>query len=181
VEGLRGQLLVASPALLDPNFHRTVVLVVEHGEGGALGVVLNRPSGADVAEAAPLLAGLLEPEGQVHIGGPVEPTAVMVLAELEDPSEAATVIFDGVGVLAADGDPALWAADTRRARVFAGYAGWGAGELESELAEEAWIVEPAEPGDIFADTNAELWAEVLRRKGGQFALLSRMPPDPSVN
>jgi putative transcriptional regulator len=181
VESLRGQLLVASPALLDPNFHRAVVLVVEHAEGGALGVVLNRPSGAEVAEAAPLLSELVEPEGQVHIGGPVEPTAVMVLAELEDPSEAATVIFDGVAVLAADGDPALWAAETRRARVFAGYAGWGAGQLESELAEEAWIVEPAEPADVFADTNAELWAEVLRRKGGQFALLSRMPADPSVN
>ncbi len=181
MEGLRGQLLIASPALLDPNFHRTVVLVVEHGEAGALGVVLNRPSGAEVTEAAPLLAELVEPEGRVHIGGPVEPTAVMVLAELEDPSEDAAMIFDGVGVLAADGDPALLAAETRRARVFAGYAGWGAGQLESELAEEAWIVEPAEPGDVFGQAQDELWGDVLRRKGGQFALLSRMPPDPSVN
>jgi len=117
----------------------------------------------------------------VHIGGPVEPTAVMVLAELEDLADAATVIFDGVGVLAADGDPTLWAAEARRARVFAGYAGWGAGQLESELAEEAWIVEPAEPEDVFAQAHAELWAKVLRRKGGQFALLARMPHDPSVN
>ena len=181
MEGLRGQLLVASPALLDPNFHRTVVLVVEHGEGGALGVVLNRPSGAQVAEAAPPLADLVEPEDHVHIGGPVEPTAVMVLAELEDPSDAATVIFDGVGILAAEEDPVLWEAEARRARVFAGYAGWDAGQLESELAEDAWIVEPAEPEDVFAQAHEELWAEVLRRKGGQFALLARMPPDPSVN
>jgi putative transcriptional regulator len=181
VESLRGQLLIASPSLLDPNFRRTVILIVEHGEGGALGVVLNRPSGAEVAEAAPPLADLVEPEDQVHVGGPVEPSAVLILAELEEPSEDSTVIFDGVGVLGGDGDPTLWAAEAARARVFAGYAGWGAGQLESELAEEAWIVADPEPEDVFAQSDEDLWSAVLSRLGGQFALLARMPPDPSVN
>jgi putative transcriptional regulator len=181
MENLRGQLLVASPALVDPNFHRTVVLVLEHGEEGALGVVLNRPSSAEVAEAAPALAGLVDEDARVHVGGPVEPSAVLVLTELAGPTEAAVVVFDGVGLLAGEGDPNDWAAVAGQARVFAGYAGWAPGQLETELAEEAWIVEAAEAGDVFAAAPEELWADVLRRKGGQFALLARMPPDPSVN
>jgi putative transcriptional regulator len=181
VESLRGQLLVASPALLDPNFHRTVVLVVDHGDEGAVGLVLNRRSQAEVSEAVPPLADLVEPEDQVHVGGPVEQQAVIVIAELEDPSEAATLVFADVGLVSSDSEPELVAGSTRRARVFAGYAGWGAGQLESEIEEEAWIVEQAEPDDVFAEIPDELWADVLRRKGGQYALLARMPPDPSVN
>jgi len=181
LESLRGNVLVASPGLLDPNFHRAVLLLVEHGEEGALGVVLNRPSSAEVTEAAPPLAELVDPGDVIHVGGPVDPEAVLILAELEDPSEAASLVFDDVGLLAAEGDPALWAAAARRARVFAGYAGWAAGQLEGELEEEAWILEPARAGDVFTHAPEDLWAEVLRRKGGQYELLARMPPDPSVN
>ena len=180
MQGLRGQLLVASPALLDPNFHRTVVLVVEHGEEGALGLVLNRISG-EVTEVGPPLEELIEPGDRIHVGGPVEAGAVLVVAEFEDREDAASVVFGDVGLVPGDGDFDVLAERTRRARVFAGYAGWGAGQLDTELAEGSWIVEPAVPDDVFSDAPDRLWSEVLRRKGGQYAIVARMPPDPSLN
>ncbi len=178
---LQGQLLVASPALLDPNFARTVVLVTQHSEEGAMGIVLNRPSLTDVVDAVPQLVGLLEGDERVYVGGPVEPAAVVVLAEFDDPDSSPVSVFADVGFLRADADPDELAVTTRRARAFAGYAGWEAGQLEAELEEPAWIVEPARPDDVFAADPDELWADVLRRKGGQYALLARMPLDPSVN
>lgn len=181
MESLRGQLLIASPALLDPNFHRTVVLVVEHGEEGSIGLVLNRPTQTEVADVASFLAELVEEGAPLLAGGPVETGAVLVLAELEDPAEAASVVLGHVGLIGAEEDVARLAGSVHRARVFAGYAGWGAGQLEAELEEEAWILEPAGPEDVFAEEPGELWASVLHRKGGQFRLLARMPPDPSVN
>jgi putative transcriptional regulator len=178
---LRGQLLVASPALHDPNFRRSVVLLAEHGEAGAMGVVLNRPSDALAAEAVPLLADLVEPGSVVYVGGPVEPQAVVVLAEFDDPEEAGALVLGGVGFLRADMDPELVAGSTRRARLYAGYAGWSPGQLESELEEESWILDEARPEDVFGADPAELWSAVLRRKGGRFALVATMPPDPSLN
>ena len=181
MESLRGQLLVASPALLDPNFHRTVVLVVEHGEEGALGLVLNRVSSGEVAEVGPPLDDLIEPGARIHQGGPVEPAAVLVVAEFDDPEEAAALVLGDIGLVPGDGDLEALADRTRRARVFAGYAGWGAGQLDDELTEESWIVAPAEPEDVFSEFPEELWSQVLRRKGGHYAIVARMPPDPSVN
>jgi putative transcriptional regulator len=178
---LRGQLLIASPALRDLNFRRTVVLVAEHGEEGAMGVVLNRPAEAVASEAAPALADLVEPAAVVHVGGPVEPQAVVILAEFDDPDESASIVFADIGFVRADADPELLAGSTRRARLFAGYAGWGAGQLEAELEEESWIVEAPLPDDVFSESPTELWSAVLRRKGGPFALVATMPPDPSMN
>lgn len=178
---LRGQLLIASPALRDVNFRRTVVLVAEHGEEGAMGVVLSRPSEAVAADAAPALAGLVDATAVVHMGGPVEPQAVIILAEFDDPDESASIVFDDVGFVRADADPELLVGTTRRARLFAGYAGWSAGQLEAELEEESWIVEPPLADDVFTDDPAQLWSAVLRRKGGPFALVATMPPDPSLN
>jgi putative transcriptional regulator len=180
-ENFRGRLLVASPALRDPNFHRTVVLVAEHGEEGAMGLVLNRASSAVAAEAAPALAALVDEAALVHVGGPVEPQAVIVLAEFDDHDEAATIIFGDVGFVRADSDPEELAGETRRVRLFAGYAGWGAGQLESELEEESWIVADPVTDDVFSDQPDRLWSVVLRRKGGPFALVATMPPDPSLN
>lgn len=180
-ESLAGQLLVATPSLRDPNFRRAVVLVCEHGEEGALGVVLSRPSETPVAEAVPHFADLVEPGDVVHVGGPVEPQAVMALAEFTDHAEAAAMVLGDVGFAPGDADPAALAEATRRARVFAGYSGWTAGQLEAELAEGSWIVAPAEPEDVFADEPEQLWPTVLRRLGGQFTLLATMPPDPSLN
>jgi putative transcriptional regulator len=180
MDSTRGQLLIAGPGLLDPNFWRTVVLVVEHSEEGALGLVLNRPSETTVGEAVSELEDLLDVDDQLHIGGPVQPSALIVLGEFEDPEAAALISFDDIGVLASgapdDPPPSL-----RRGRAFVGHAGWGPGQLDSELERGDWIVEPARAQDAFADEPGELWETVLTRKGGSYALVARMPPDPSVN
>ena len=180
-ESLRGRLLIASPALFDPNFRRAVVLVTEHADEGAMGLVLNRPTEATVADAVQPLEDLVEPGDCVYVGGPVQPSAVVVLAEFDDPEESAALVVGDVGFVRADVEPGALPVSTRRARVFAGYAGWGEGQLEAELEEESWIVEPALPEDVFADDPEELWSRVLKRKGGQYAVVALMPPDPSLN
>jgi putative transcriptional regulator len=180
VESARGQLLIAGPKLGDPNFWRTVVLIVEHSEEGALGLVLNRPSETTVGEAVPQLVELVDPGEDVLVGGPVQPSAVIVLAEFEDPGEAALLAFDGVGILGADAAvPEV--AGVRAARAFAGHAGWGPGQLDEELERGDWILEPARRADAFAPDPRELWPSVLMRKGGAYALIARMPADPSMN
>ena len=180
MDSLQGQLLVASPALLDPNFRRTVVLVTEHTDEGAAGLVLNRPSPVSVSDVVPQLEPLAEDEEEVWLGGPVQPNAVLVLGEFVDPDEAAVPLFGSLGFPALD-DPADVVPVTTRRRIFAGYAGWGAGQLEGELEREDWILEPALNDDAFTDDPDRLWADVLRRKGGIYELLSRIPEDPSVN
>lgn len=172
---LKGSLLVAAPALVDPNFRRTVVLVAEHGEAGAMGVVLNRPSETAVAEAIPEFVSLAGDEEPVFVGGPVAVDSLLALAEVEDPDDAAELVVGTVGFVQ-DPDVA-----TVRGRVFVGYAGWSPGQIEAELDEESWIVVPAEVDDVFSDDPDELWSAVLRRQGGPLALLSSMPPDPSLN
>lgn len=165
----------------DPNFARTVVLVCEHSADGALGLVLNRSGELLVAECAPELAALLEDEAVIGAGGPVQPDALLVLAEFDDASQAAIPVIGTVGLMGDGSDIGELVDVTRRARVFAGYAGWGPGQLDAELAREDWFVAPAGIDDIF-DTDAdELWQRVLSRKGGHFAVVARMPIDPSVN
>jgi putative transcriptional regulator len=180
VETLQGQLLIASPSLLDPNFRRTVVLVTEHNDEGAAGLVLNRPSPASVSELVPQLEELVEDEEPVWLGGPVQPNAVLVLGEFVDPGDAAVPLFGSLGFPALDDPEEVVPATTRR-RVFAGYAGWGAGQLEGELERDDWILEPAHADDAFTDAPESLWADVLRRKGGIYELVARIPEDPSVN
>lgn len=181
METLRGQLLVASPSLVDPNFRRTVVLVGEHGEEGAMGVILNRPSSVTVAEAVPPLSDLVRPSDPVYVGGPVQQQAIVVLGEFDDPSNAAAVVVGSIGFLPGEVEDAADLGGLGRVRVFAGYAGWGPGQLEEELAGEAWIVVQAEPEDVFAEAPDQLWSAVLRRRGGPYAVLAQMPPDPRVN
>ncbi len=172
---LRGQLLVAAPILSDPNFHRTVVLVAEHGDEGAMGLVLNRPTDTPVGTALPELAPLAGDDDPVYLGGPVALESVLAVAELDDPDDASDLLFGTVGFVQEPDVPVL------RGRVFVGYAGWSAGQLEEELAEEAWLVLPAEADDLFSADPDGLWSTVLRRQGGPYALLSLMPPDPSLN
>jgi putative transcriptional regulator len=176
VDSLQGQLLISSPLLHDPNFRRTVVLMTHHDEEGAMGLVLSRPSEIRVAEAVPELADLPGDE-LVYVGGPVQPEAVVVLVEHE--SEPELPIVGNVAFMQADAD--LDELDSVRARVFAGYSGWGPGQLEGELEESSWIVVPAEPDDAFAPDPDELWRTVLHRKGGKFALIATMPYDPKLN
>lgn len=180
MESLRGHLLIAGPGLVDPNFWRTVVLVGEHSDEGALGVVLNRTSETPVDEALPELAELVGDVGHVHVGGPVQPSAVVVLADFVEPPDASATVVESVGFLPAEVDPDSLG-PLRRARVYVGYAGWGPGQLDDELDEGSWIVEPALADDVFTDEPDALWSNVLRRKGGPFRVLAAMPPDPSRN
>jgi putative transcriptional regulator len=179
MESLKGQLLIAAPLLVDPNFHRTVVLVVEHTPEGAVGVVLNRPSDVAASDALPGLGPLADGE-RVYVGGPVQPQAVIVLGEHADAAVEAAVCGP-IAPVTLDDDAGADLDGVSRLRVFAGYAGWGEGQLDGELAEEAWFTEPALPGDVFAGDADALWRRVLERKGGHYALLARMPDDPSVN
>ena len=179
VNSLQGKLLVSSPALVDPNFRKTVVLIAHHDDEGAMGLVLSRPSELPATDAVPALEGLPGAEGPVFVGGPVQPEAFMVLAEFDDVTEAAAPIVDGVGFMPADAEPDDLS--IRRLRLFAGYSGWGAGQLEAELAESSWIVVDAVADDAFAEDPDELWRNVLHRQGGPFSLMENMPFDPGLN
>lgn len=180
-KSLAGQLLLASPSLRDPNFLRTVVLVGVHNDEGAMGVVLNRPSAVTVREAVPALEPAVDDSEPVYVGGPVAPTSVVCLAEFVDPSSAELLVLGRIGFPAPDTDIEDLAEATARRRVFAGYAGWGEGQLDAEVAEGDWIAQLAQPQDVFSESPEELWSTVLTRKGGSYALIARMPLDPSVN
>ena len=178
---LQGKLLIAAPTLIDPNFSRTVVLVAAHSDDGALGLVLNRPLETPLAEIAPVLEGLAEPGAVLHQGGPVAPESAVLLAEFEDPSLAALLIFGDTGLPSSAVELSDLETGVRRARVFAGHTGWGPGQLDAELEAEAWIVGQLAPDELWLPDSTTLWANALARKGGAYALLARMPPDPSMN
>jgi putative transcriptional regulator len=179
MDSLKGRLLLAGAGIEGAVFRKTVILVAEHDDQGALGFVVNHPSQALALEIAPSLAAFDALDRRLFLGGPVQPEIVAVLAEFEDPHLAARPIFGSVGFAPAD------AADVPegivRAKAFAGYAGWGPGQLESEMEEDSWITEPALADDVFAEDVDGLWTNVVRRKGPKFQLLSTMPFDPSAN
>ncbi|HEX4106699.1 MAG TPA: YqgE/AlgH family protein [Solirubrobacteraceae bacterium] len=177
METLRGQLLVATPALIDPNFRRSVVLIGEHSEEGALGVVLNRPAAQTIDEVAPEVGQ----EGALYVGGPVQPGSLLVLAEFEDPSDAGLLIVDRIGFTSPGADLAVLDGWARQVRFFAGYAGWGPGQLDGEVENGDWIPLAFVVDDAFGIEPETLWPRVLERQGGRLALLARMPDDPSVN
>src|SRR4051794_11744653 len=179
-DSLRGKLLVASPALLDPNFARTVIFITEHNDEGAMGIVLDRRSETDVESVVPQLADIAGGE-PIYVGGPVQPEALVLLAEFSNPEAAAWIVVADVGLASADVDLDELAASVRRGRVYAGYSGWGPGQLEEEVDGDSWIVEPPLPAELFPDDPATLWSDVLARKGGQYSLIARMPADPSLN
>src|SRR5207302_6022836 len=114
-------------------------------------------------------------------GGPVQPSGVIVLGQFEDADDAALLAFDDVGVLATGSSMLEASVGVRASRAFVGHAGWGAGQLDAELERGDWILEPAQLQDAFCSQPAALWSEVLARKGGSYALVARMPPDPSLN
>lgn len=179
---LRGKLLVAGPTLLDPNFHRTVVLVCEHDDDGAMGLVLNRPSPILAEQAIPELKDALAADDCLWLGGPVQTTSVVVLADFgEDASDEGMPVAGGIGLVLPDSDLDAVAASVRRARAFLGYAGWGGGQLDGELERDDWIVTDFRAADAFTEDPDALWKRVLNRKGGAYAFLATMPPDPSLN
>ena len=173
MDSLRGKLLIAAPDLFD-FFRRTVILMVEHTEEGAFGVVLNRASETSVGDAVPGIADLAGGNEPVWIGGPVGPQSVVILGEFADPGESPKLVTGNVGVVDPEAE-----SEIIRARVFAGHSGWGPGQLESEMEKDSWLVDEPAPDDLF--TEADLWTLLLRRRGGQFAVLATMPEDPSLN
>jgi putative transcriptional regulator len=177
---LQGSLLVASPDLFDPNFRRTVVLLTEHDQEAAMGVVLNRRLEIAVVDAVPVLADLVEDGAQVFEGGPVQSGSVLALADFCEPAQSAALAFGSIGYLRGDEDPSTLVGDVTAVRVFSGYSGWGPGQLEAELSQEAWITLPAVADDVFGDPDG-LWGRALERKGGHYRLVARMPDDPSLN
>jgi putative transcriptional regulator len=181
IDSLRGQLLIAGATLPDPNFARTVVLICQHSEEGALGLILNRRGELVIGDVAPELAELVGEDAVIDAGGPVQPDALLVLGEFESPSYAGLAIVGSVGLVGDSSEIADLVGVTRRTRAFAGYAGWGPGQLDAELEREDWFVAPADVDDIFDPDADVLWRRILERKGGHFALVARMPVDPSVN
>ncbi len=181
-ETLAGKLLVASPALTDPNFKRTVVFIIRHDEEeGAFGLILNRPlSHASVAEHLPGWAELSAPPPLIFSGGPVEPAVALALGRFPenaiDPGDAA---LPGVAIvnLAAD-EPAP---TLETVRVFSGYAGWSPGQLEQEVDESAWFIVDAFAADIFSQEPGDLWRDVLKRQPGALATFAYFPSDPRQN
>ena len=153
-----------------------------HTDEGAFGLVLNRPSETSVAEAVPELETLIDGDEPLFIGGPVQPSTVITVGRFADISQAALGAFEDIGVLGTGGPPVEELAEyVTEARAFVGHSGWGPGQLEAELETGDWILEPARGRDVFSTAPRDLWAEVLTRKGGSYALVARMPMDPSLN
>lgn len=180
---LQGRLLVANPRLPDPNFDRTVVLMLAHGADGALGLVLNRPSQTAVADSLPGWEHLASPPTVVFVGGPVEPSAIICIAQRVDPdsSDGGWASVTGrMGTFDLSQGPEA-ASGLRGLRVFAGYAGWGPGQLEGEIEAGGWFVVDVEPGDATYEDPGSLWRSVLRRQRSSMALVAGYPPDPSMN
>jgi len=144
-------------------------------------VVLNRPSAVTVSEAVPQLEQAVADEEPVYVGGPVEPSSIVFLAEFLDPSPAGLLVLGRIGFPAPDAGIDELTEATARRRVFAGYAGWGEGQLDAEVDQGDWIAHAALAEDVFTELPQELWSTVLTRKGGSYALIARMPADPSVN
>ena len=180
MKSLKGCLLISGGGLYDLNFRHTVILVGEHNADGALGVVLNRAMNVTVQERLPPLSDLVPPGEPLFQGGPVQPASALLLAEFTHPELADNLVFGSVGFLVRDVTPDI-EPSILRARVFAGYSGWGPGQLEREMADGSWIIEPAREDDVFTDAPDLLWSRVLKRKGPEYRQLSRMPYDPSMN
>jgi putative transcriptional regulator len=184
-----GELLVATPLLGDPNFRRTVVLVVEHEPGeGTLGVVLNRPTEVSLGQVLEPWTDLATGPPVVFTGGPVAPTSALALALATSDAEPlgwrgldGTPGMSRIGLVDLEAPPQVIAAEITSLRVFAGYAGWGSGQLQAEIDEGAWYVLPGEPADPFMADPARLWQAVLRRQGGELALVATYPDDPRLN
>ncbi|WP_181791658.1 YqgE/AlgH family protein [Streptomyces phytophilus] len=191
VSSLTGRLLIATPALTDPNFTRTVVLLLDHDEEGSLGVVLNRPTPVGVGDVLQDWADLAGDPGVVFQGGPVSLDSALGLAVVPGDQGGGVPGGEGplgwrrvhgaIGLVDLDAPPELLAAELGTLRIFAGYAGWGPGQLEEELDDGAWYVVESEPGDVSSPAPEGLWRAVLRRQRSELAMVATYPDDPSLN
>lgn len=181
---LTGSLLVASPLLDDPNFARSVVLMLHHDLNGGQGVVLNRQLTDPVDAVLPGWQAVTTAPQTLFQGGPVQTdSAIGIVTVPGDGGEPLGIrkLFGGIGVVDLDAPPVLVAPEVAGMRVFAGYAGWGAGQLEREIRRGDWSVVEAEARDAFCDQPDQLWERVLRRQRGPLAFLALYPDDPSLN
>ena len=181
-ENLTGMLLVAVPHMLDPNFARTVVLICDHNEEGAFGLIVNRPTETEVFQYLPGWIHLVVEPSVVFEGGPVQREVAVGLTENPDNQSIAgyTAVTEGLGLLDLGSDPAE-ATGIGSIRVFSGYAGWETGQLEEEITVGGWFVVPVQPGDCFLAKTDTLWRETLTRQGGRLAVYANFPPDPTLN
>jgi putative transcriptional regulator len=179
-----GRLLVASPELRDPSFRGSVVLLLDHDDDGSLGVILNRPTAVVVSSVLPAWTPAISPPEVLFEGGPVSRDSalavVQVPAEASEPIGFRRVVGD-LGILDLDTPADVVASALSGMRVFAGYAGWGAGQLETELQEGSWYVVDSVGRDVFVPDAAHLRRDVLRRQPGELAWLSTRPEDPARN
>lgn len=195
-----GSLLVATAALVDPSFRRTVILLLAHGDEGSLGVVLNRPSETSVQTVLPGWERWVSKPRAMFYGGPVEPSSALCIGvrragisspagsleqeidSLLDPVARPLARVSGELVLVdLDSDPAEIVTQLRGARVYAGHSGWGAGQLADEIEQGSWYVLDSEADDVLAGPNQDLWFRVLRRQGLPMALAAYQPLEPSLN
>lgn len=180
----KGIFLVATPALRDPNFRQTVVLLCEHGAEGALGVVVNRPTAMSISEALPQMPVL---EGQQHLlysGGPVQPNHVLILYRVMQEPTGSHHVFDGVylgGDMNALERVLVTPSGSETFRAFMGYSGWGPGQLENEMKTGAWITLPADPAVVFSKNPADVWPDIVQSLGEPYQHYAEMPLDPSQN
>jgi putative transcriptional regulator len=188
-ESLCGRLLAATPLLGDPNFRRTVVLIVEDDRAdGTLGVVLNRPTEVPLEQVLESWTSLVSGPPVVFRGGPISPNSALALAiplgaaePLGWRSLTTSPIMSRLGLVDLGAPPELLAEGISSMRVFAGYSGWAAGQLRDEIEEGAWYVLPGNPADPFVTRPERLWQEVLRRQGGELAMVATFPDDPVWN
>jgi putative transcriptional regulator len=181
---LLGSLLVATPALRDPSFERTVVLLVAHEPGGAMGVVLNRATEVPVAEVLGGWGGLAHDPAVLFEGGPVQPDSAICVARARPGVRKLSgfqSFYGTLGTVDLGREPDVVRAGVDTIRVFAGYAGWSPGQLEDEIAGGSWFTFEALPGDPFMPRPDDLWSLVLRRQGGLLAAVAQYPPDPTLN
>jgi putative transcriptional regulator len=184
VSRLSGRLLIASPTLEDENFRRTVILILDHGDEGALGLVVNRPLEVDVSSVLPAWQPYTTAPGRLFQGGPVQLDSALGLVALPGNGVEPVgirLLIGSIGLVDLDAPPEVIASGLAGLRIFAGYAGWAAGQLEGEIDDGAWYVVDSEPRDAFTDTPERLWREVLRRQRGRLAMVSTYPDDPTQN
>jgi putative transcriptional regulator len=187
VESLRGQLLVATPVLLDPNFARTVVLMLEHNDEGALGLVLNRPTATRLGEILPAWGDRTAAPGVVFVGGPVQPDGMIGLArvalgaDVGDDATSLSPLWPGLATVDLEEPPIAAGPLVQGVRCYVGYSGWGPRQLEGELAEGSWLVVDRLPGDAWTSDPDDLWRTVLRRQPGAVAQFANCPVDPTTN
>ena len=177
-----GKLLIATPAIGDGNFEQSVIFVLHHDTDGALGVILNRPSELRVEELLPRWNDLSTEPGVIFSGGPVETNGFIGVGRAVGPQPDDVVAVPGTDLVTVDleSDPALTQAHIDRLRLFRGYAGWGAHQLDTELSAGAWfIVDPAD--DMWSNSPDTLYEQVLLRQRGEMRWFANAPLDPSQN